>query len=77
MDKQEQEALLKKALLTIGEVCAIFGVSRSHVGRLIADKKLDAINITTSDSKQPYYRVKSESVRKLLHQEEEKEPSLR
>ncbi len=64
MTKEEIEQALSAALISVGVAAAILAVSRLHAYKLIHEGRLEAIDIGLG--KAPAYRVKSESVRRIL-----------
>jgi helix-turn-helix protein len=65
MTEQEIEEMLKAALVTVAIVALILAVSQNQVIKMIRQGRLEAINVGTGSQK-PVYRVKTESVRRLL-----------
>ncbi len=65
MTREEIENALAAAFISTGIVADILATSKIHVYNLIKEGRLEAINIGAG-SKNNIYRVKSESVRRIL-----------
>ncbi len=66
MTKEEIEQALSAFLITVAVVTAILAISRTQVYRLVREGSLEAINIGVG--KYQAYRVKSDSVRRMLEE---------
>lgn len=70
LDIQQMETMLSKAFLTVSETCMVLGQSRMTVLKHIHMGSLKAVDLTTTPGTKPAWRVRSDSVRKLLKLDE-------
>jgi len=66
MNREQIEAALQAELVPVSIVASIFAVSVVTIYTLIKVGRLEAVDIGTGD--RPKYRVRSESVKRLLDQ---------
>ncbi len=65
MTREEIDQALLPELISVPTAAAILTISRFQVYELIHAGRLEAINVGSANSR-PYFRVRSESVRKFL-----------
>ncbi len=70
MDIQQMETLLSKAFLTVSETCMVLGQSRMTVLKHIHTGSLKAVDLSPVKGAKPSWRIRSDSVRKLLKLDE-------
>ena len=68
MNKQQMDKALSKVYISTAEACDILGISRTTIGKLIGTR-LEAIDISSGDK--AVWRIKSDSVKRMLGMEVE------
>jgi len=64
--EEEIERALSAFLITVAVAAAILAVSKFQIYHLIRQERLEAVNLGADNT--PYYRIKSESVRRLFEE---------
>ncbi len=66
MTEEEIEMALSAFIITVAVAAAILAISITQVYRLIRRGSLETVNLGADDI--PYYRIKSDSVRRMLEE---------